>query len=163
MRLVHALLAVTIGTALVAGATAYAGSGEVAAGKQRIAIDMVVNDRTDSGAFSVNPLTPGPMQSDKGTVAMGGFAFGDTVRNGMKVSEFVRRPTLNGRRGTVQLVQRFDTNEMQNGVRVGVGTWKLAKGTEAYFGVTGGGRYVSFTRPDGRTLVRQEGWVTNSG
>ena len=56
----HALLAVAIGTAL-AGATAYAGSGEATAQRQRVAINMVVDDSTDTGAFTVKPLTTGRM------------------------------------------------------------------------------------------------------
>ena len=163
MRLVHTLPAVAIAAVLVAGATAFTGSGEAKVQRQRIAIDMVVNDSGDSGAFSVNPLTPGPMQSDKGTVTIGGYGFGTYVRNGMEVTGWVVRPTLNGRRGTVHLAQRFDTNEMQNGVRVGVGTWKVAKGTGAYSGIKGGGRYVAVAMANGRTLVRQQGWVTGLG
>ena len=163
MRLVHTLLGVVIATALVAGATAFAGSGEATVQKQRIAIDMVVNDNTDTGAFSLNPLTSGPVESDKGTVAMGGLSFGGVIRNGMRVYASVRHATLNRRRGTVQLVQRYDTNEMQNGVHVGVGTWKIAKGTRAYSGVKGGGRYVAVSMRNGRTLIRQEGRVTITG
>ncbi len=55
--------------------------------------------------------------------------------------------------------------EMQNNMRVGVGTWKIKEGTGAYSGIKGGGRYVavSMSHPNGRTLVRQEGWVTVTG
>ena len=56
MRRVHALLAVVIGAALVAGATAYAGSGEATAQRQRIGIGMVVNDNTDTGTFTLYRL-----------------------------------------------------------------------------------------------------------
>lgn len=161
MRLVHALLAIAIaiGTAL-AGATAYAGSGEATAQRQRVAINIVVDDSADTGAFTVKPLTPGRMKSDKGTVIMGGLAFGDTVRNGMEVRETERRPSLDGRRGTLVLEQRFDTNEMQNGMRVGVGTWAIKRGAGMYSRIKGGGRYVAVSMTNGRTLVRQEGWVT---
>jgi hypothetical protein len=162
LRLVHAVLAVAIGTAL-AGATAYAGSGEATVQRQRVAINMVVDDSADTGAFTVKPLTPGRMKSDKGTVIMGGAAFGETVRNGMSVVEVERRPSLDGRRGTLVLVQRFDTHEIQNGVRVGVGTWKIKSGTGTYSRIKGGGRYVAVSMTNGRTLVRQEGWVTVTG
>jgi hypothetical protein len=64
---------------------------------------------------------------------------------------------------TLALVQRFDRNEMQNGMRVAVGTWKVEKGTGKYSGVKGGGRYVAVSMLNGRTLVRQEGWVTGLG
>jgi hypothetical protein len=124
---------------------------------------MVVDDSADTGAFTVKPLTPGRMKSDKGTVIMGGFAFGHTVRNGMKVQEMERRPSLDGRRGTLVLVQRFDTHEMQNGVRVGVGTWTIKSGTGTHSRIRGGGRYVAVSMTNGRTLVRQEGWVTVTG
>jgi hypothetical protein len=159
---VNALLAIAIGAAH-AGATAYAGSGEATAQRQRVAINMVVDDSADTGAFTVKPLTPGRVRSDKGTVIMGGFAFGDTVRNGMKVREMERRPSLAGRRGTLVLEQRFDTHEMQNGMQVGVGTWTIKSGTGTYSRIRGGGRYVAVSMTNGRTLVRQEGWVTVTG
>jgi hypothetical protein len=167
MRLVHALLAVA--TALVAGATAYAGAGDATVQRQRIAINMVVNDKTDTGTFTLNRLpvlarmdTPG-LPLDKGAVAMGGWAFGTVSRNGMRVMAYVRRPSLDGRHGTLELVQRFDTNRMQNGVGVGVGTWKIEKGTGTYSGIKGGGRYLAVSMSNGRTHVRQEGWVTGLG
>jgi hypothetical protein len=159
---VNALLAIAIGAAH-AGATAYAGSGDATAQRQRVAINIVVDDSADTGTFTVTPLTSGPKKSDKGTVIMGGLAFGDTVRNGMTVREMNRRPRLDGRRGTLVLEQRFDTNEMQNGMRVGVGTWTIKSGTGTYSRITGGGRYVSVSLTNGRTLVRQEGWVTVTG
>ena len=117
----------------------------------------------DAGAFTVKPLTSGRMKSDKGRVIMGGAAFGETVRNGMKVWEMERRPSLDGQRGRLVVEQRFDTHEMQNGMRVGVGTWKIKGGTGAYSRITGGGRYVAVSMTNGRTIVRQEGWVTITG
>jgi hypothetical protein len=54
---------------------------------------------------------------------------------------------------------RFDESEMQNGVKVQVGTWKIVEGTGAYSGVSGGGRYVAVSMSKGRRLVRQEGWI----
>ena len=169
MRLVHALLVAAIGTALLTGATAFASSGKATVERQRVGINMVVNDTTDTATFSVNRLrantltdVPGE-QLDSGTAFMGGGAFGGEDRNGMKVLNAVRRPTLNGKDGTLQLVQRYDMSEMQNGVRVQVGTWRIAKGTGAYAGAKGGGRYVGVSMRNGRTFVRQEGWVTTPG
>ena len=169
MRLVHAALAATIGTALLAGATAFAASGEAAAQRQRIGINMVVNDTTDTATFTLhrlraNTLTDEPGERlDWGTASMGGAAFGDEYRNGMKVFNVVRHPTLVGKDGTLQLVQRYDESEMQNGVRVRFGTWSIAKGTGTYVGAKGGGRYVAIRSNNGRTFVRQEGWVTLPG
>ena len=159
MRLGHALLAVALGTALVAGGTALAGSGGTAVRKQRIAIDMVIMSKNDTGTYTLSPLTAGPLEADKGTVAMGGFGGGTTLRNGMKVWNGVRGQDLKGRHGTFGLPVRLDENEMQNGVEVKVGTWKIVEGTGAYSGVSGGGRYVSVRMPNGRQFVRQEGWV----
>jgi hypothetical protein len=163
VRLVHALLAVAIGTALVAGATAYAGSREGAARKQRIAIDIVGNEKTDTATFTVKPLTLGPIESDKGTATFGGAGGGSFMRNGMRVDNAGTGVELDGRRGTLQLGQVFDQNKMQNGVWVAVGIWRIEKGTGMYFGVTGGGRYVHAEMPNGRRFVRQEGWVTVTG
>ena len=161
MRFGHALLAVAIGTTLVLGGTALAGSGATAARKQRIAIDWVTgkNDKNDTGTFTLSPLTPGPLEADEGTVAYGGFGGGSTLRNGMKVWSEVTGRSLEGRQGTFGLEVRLDENEMQNGVKLQVGTWKIGGGTGAYSGVSGGGRYVSVRMPNGRQLVRQEGWI----
>jgi hypothetical protein len=158
MRLVHTLLAVAFAATLVAAGTALAESGATAVRKQRIAIDMVIN-RNDTGTFTVSPLTPGPLEADKGTVAIPGAGGGTTLRNGMTVMSVAMGQNLTSRRGTMGLSVRFDHNEMQNRVGVGVGTWKIVKGAGAYAGVSGGGRYVSVRMPNGRALVRQEGWV----
>jgi hypothetical protein len=169
MRHVRTLFAVATATALVAGAAAYAGSGAASPQRQRVAINMVVNDKTDTGTFTLNRLpdlaAPDPgEQLDEGTVAMGGMGFGHVDRNGMRVMNVVRELRLYGDDGTLLLVQRYDTTEMQNSMRVGVGTWKIKKGTGAYSGIKGGGRYVAVSVPNGRrTLVRQEGWVTVTG
>ena len=160
MRLVHALLAVAFAATLVAGGTALAGSGSNAVRKQRIAIDMVINTGNDTGTFTLSPLTPGSLEADKGTVAIPGVGFGTALRNGMKVMNFAMGQNLKGRHGAFGLPVRFDENEMQNGVDVQVGTWKIVKGTGAYSGVSGGGRYVAVQLSNGRRLVRQEGWVT---
>ena len=166
MRRVHALLAAVIGTALVAGATAFAASDEATAQRQRVAINMVVSDTTDTATFALHRLhatklanEPGE-QLDSGTASMGGMSFGHRYRNGMKVLTEARWPTLVGKDGTLQLVQRYDESEMQNGVRVRLGTWMIAKGTATYVGAKGGGRYVAIKTNNGRTFVRQEGWVT---
>jgi hypothetical protein len=158
LRVVHALAAVALGTALVAGATALAGSSASAVRKQRIALDMVIN-RNDTGTFTLSPLTPGPLEADKGTVAIPGAGGGTTLRNGMTVMSVGMGQELKGRHGTFGLPVQFDQNEMQNGVYVSVGTWKIVKGTGAYSGVSGSGRYVSVRMPNGRQLVRQEGWI----
>lgn len=160
MRLVHAVFAVVLGTVLVAGGTALAGSDATVARKQRIAIDMVIASNKDTGTFTLSPLTPGPLEADRGTVALGGFGAGSTLRNGMKTWSGTSGHNLKGRQGAFGLPVRFDENEMQNGAKVRVGTWKIVGGTGAYSGVSGGGRYVAVSMPKGRTLVRQEGWVT---
>jgi hypothetical protein len=77
----------------------------------------------------------------------------------MAVMSFEWAQGLKGRQGTFCLPLRFDENEMQTGVYVQVGTWKIVDGTRAYSGVSGDGRYVSVRMPNGRQFVRQEGWI----
>jgi hypothetical protein len=93
---------VVIATALIAGATAYAGSGEATVRRQRIAINMVVNDSTGNATFSVNRL-PGlsppdiaGVPLDKGAVAGFGGAFGTINRHGMRVMEHIVHRRLDG-------------------------------------------------------------------
>jgi hypothetical protein len=159
MKLMHALLAVALGAALVAGGTALAGSGGTAVRKQRIAIDMVLNGN-DIGKFTLSPLTAGSLKADKGRVENPGAGWGTRLLNGMTVVSYNWGQTLWGGHGTFQLPVRFDENEMQNSIGVRVGTWKIVDGTGAYSGVRGGGRYVAVRMPNGRRLVRQEGWIT---
>jgi len=159
MRLGHALFAVALGAAVVAGGTALAGSGGTAVRKQRIAIDMVIMSNKDTGTFTLSPLTPGPLDADKGTVAIGGFGGGDRLLDGMKVWSEGTARNLKGRQGTFGIWVQLDENEMQNGVKVQVGTWQIGEGTAAYSRVSGGGRYVSVRMPNGRQFVLQEGWV----
>jgi hypothetical protein len=157
MRLVLALLGVALATSLVASGTALAGSGGTAVRKQRIAINWVT--KNDTGTFTLSPLTFGPLEADEGTVANGGFGGGTTLRSGMKVWSEGTARNLTGRQGAFEIWVQLDENEMQNGVKVQVGTWKIGEGTAAYSGVSGGGRYVSVRMPNGRQFVRQEGWV----
>jgi hypothetical protein len=169
MRLTHTLVAMVIVAAFVAGATAYAGSGEATVQRQRIGINMVVNDRTDTAAFTVYRLrastlldTPGELL-DSGTTYQYGAGWSTESLNGMKVVNVQRHPILEGKDGFLQLLQTYNENEMQNGVRVQSGTWKIEKGIGMWAGVKGGGRYVAVSMPNRRTFVRQEGWVTGLG
>jgi len=172
MRLVHTSLAVAIAAALVAGATASAGSGEATAQRQRVAINMIVNNETDTASFTLSrlpsqahpPIDDPGVRLDKGTVPMFGAGWGSDSRNGMRVMGYERRPRLHGQHGTLKLVQRYDLTTMQNGTGVGVGSWKIETGTGVYARFKGGGRYLAVAVPDGRRpFVRQEGWVTVSG
>jgi hypothetical protein len=70
MRLMHAVFAVVLGTVVVAGGTALAGSDATVARKQRIAIDGVIMSNKGTGTFALSPLTPGPLKADRGTVAL---------------------------------------------------------------------------------------------
>ena len=167
MRLIRTSLAVAVAAALVAGATASAGSEEATAQRQRVALNIVVNNTTDTATFTLSRLTrrygPG-VRLDEGTVTTGGWSGGDYILNGMMVFGHVVGSSVDGKHGTLGLVQRFDETEMQNGTIVGVGTWKVSNGTGAYSGFKGGGRYVAVALLNGRrTLVRQEGWVTVTG
>lgn len=169
MRRVHALVAAVIATALLAGATAFAASDAATARRQRVAINMVVNDTTDTATFTLHRLRASTLTDelgerlDSGTASRYGAGWSTEDRNGMKVRNVQRRPTLDGKDGTLRLVQTYDESEMQNGVRVQLGTWRIAKGTGAYAGAKGGGRYVAVKTNNRRTVVRQEGWVTLPG
>ena len=166
MRLVHTLLAVAIGTALAAGATAYAGSGGAAAQKQRIAIDMVVHEMTQTATFTLKPLTSGPIKSDKGTVTLCCVVDGGRpLRNGMSTYNASMSVGLHGGRGTLRLRQFIDQNEMQNGMCGSAwepgGSRKAPTRTQ----VSRAAAATSPLRclPCRRRFVRQEGWVTVPG
>ena len=155
-----------LGVVVVTGASAQPRSGETNAQRQRIGINMVVNNATDTATFTVNRLWADTLldarggQLDSGRVPMFGAGWSTESLNGMKVLNVERHPTLHGKNGSLQLAQNFNQNEMQNRVHVQVGTWRIVKGTGAYARAEGGGRYVAVSMLSGRVFVRQEGWVS---
>lgn len=146
---------------VIAAATAGSGSAHQTVAKQRIAIEERFDVQTGTGTFVLYPLTPGPLKYDKGTITGYGGPKGAVFRTGMKVQLIVGGDDLTGKYGTIRLAQEIAHVEVRfgSGMFNDVGTWSLARGTGAYGGFKGGGRFAGVVL-NSVVVSRQEGWVT---
>lgn len=136
----HAVLALAAAVTLTSAAAA---SPEVA--RQRIAFNAKI---LPEGTFVLRPLQSGALKRDSGR--FGGdwrnALCRDRVRKGQSVMICEGAWTLTGRRGTLTIRERNEWVDIGNDGNgdgetdgVAVGTWKVARGTGVYAGVTGGG------------------------
>jgi hypothetical protein len=134
--------------ALVAAVTlttvAAAGS---AAAKQRVAIDLKLWPQKK---FVFTPLQAGPLKTDSGTISHNWLSIPgrDVMRDGQKVTIYDGGvATLTGKRGTLTIRNRNewvdfarDANGDGQNDGIGIGTWKVVRGTGQYAGIVGKGR-----------------------
>jgi len=137
--------------ALVALATAVTLTSVAAAGpnaaKQRVAIDMKLWPQK---TFVFTPLQAGPLRTDSGTISHNFLSITgrDVMRDGQKVTIYDGSvATLTGKRGTLTIRGRNewidfarDGNGDGQNDGIGIGTWKVVRGTGQYAGVVGKGR-----------------------
>lgn len=137
--------------ALVALATAVTLASVAAAGphaaKQRVAIDMKLWPQK---TFVLTPLQAGPLKTDSGTISHNWLSIAghDVMRDGQKVTIYDGGvATLTGKRGTLTLRNRNewvdfarDANGDGQNDGIGIGTWKVVRGTGQYAGIVGKGR-----------------------
>jgi hypothetical protein len=136
----------TILAALMAAVTltAVAAAGADAA-KQRVAINMKIFPQ---GTFALTPLQAGPLKRDSGTINGTEVSGNKVMRNGQQVTIYDGVVwTLIGKRGTLTIRDRNEWVDVSNeNTRygyppgVGIGTWKVVRGTGQYAGVVGKGR-----------------------
>jgi hypothetical protein len=141
MKALHAVLAVL---AAAATATAVAAAGP-AVTKQRVAINV---KSLPGGTFVLTPLSSGALKRDSGTFRgeWQNTGRGEVVRNGQKVYLHTLVWTVNGHRGTLTIRDNLEWVETgsdgnRDGVKdgIGIGTWKVVRGTGAYARIAGGG------------------------
>lgn len=137
--------------ALVALATAVTLASVAAAGPhaaiQRVAIDMKLWPQK---TFVLTPLQAGPLKTDSGTISHNWLSIAghDVMRDGQKVTIYDGGvATLTGKRGTLTLRNRNewvdfarDANGDGQNDGIGIGTWKVVRGTGQYAGIVGKGR-----------------------
>ena len=160
MRTQLAVLAALV-TAVTLASVATAGS-DVA--KQRVAITVTMSSAT--GVLTA--LNDGALERDPGTF------YGDwshspdrtVIRDGQKVEIYSAVWTFTGKRGTLMFRERnewvdvgHDLNRDGQPDGIGMGTWKVLRGTGAYARVTGGGRsaHLGLGR---QWVIRYEGFLT---
>ena len=142
MKARHALLVALAAVTLTAAAAA----GPDAA-KQRVAIDMKLYPQR---TFVLTPLQAGPLKRDTGTIrhTLLSISGHDVMRDGQSVTIYNGGViTLTGKLGTLTIRDRNEwvgLGRDRNGAgqvdSIGIGTWKVVRGTGQYAGIAGNGR-----------------------
>ena len=156
--------------ALVALAAAVTLASVAAAGpeaaKQRVAIDMKIYPQ---GTFVLTPLQAGPVKTDSGTISSNWLSIPGrkVMRDGQEVTVYNGAvTTLTGKRGTLTIRDRNewvdlarDGNGDGENDGIGIGTWKVVRGTGQYAGIVGKGRlgHIGLGSP---WYARYEGFLT---
>lgn len=159
-------LAVVLALILATGSSVATGASDTAVKKQRIAIEGTHNSGTQTGKFTLIPLTPGPLKRDSGrfkTVSTGAPGNPPTpfIRNGQSVLQLTGgfSDQMTGKNGTFSLGSQGLELVSAGGVyAVLTGRWGLDRGTGAYAGAGGGGTFVMVSLP-GDERFRYEGYV----
>ena len=145
--------------------TSVAAAGPEAA-KQRVAINMKIYPQ---GTFVLTPLQAGRLKRDSGTIdgTWTSTPGRKVVREGQTVTIYDGAvATLTGKRGTLTIRDRNEWVDVSNeNTRygyppgIGVGTWKVVRGTGQYAGVVGKGRH-GHAGLGSSWLARYEGLLT---
>jgi hypothetical protein len=159
------LTAFAVFVALAVTLTSLAAAGSEVA-KQRVALTVTI---LPSGKGVLTPLKDGALKRDSGTFG-GNWAQNPdrtVVREGQKVEIYNNVWTFAGKGGslvfrerteTVDLGQDLDHNAFEDGI--GIGTWKVVRGTGDYAGIAGAGRSAHFYQGQ-RWVARFEGFLTS--
>jgi hypothetical protein len=156
--------------ALVALATAVTLTSVAAAGpaaaKQRVAIDMKFYPQV---TFVLTPLQAGPLKRDTGKISesLTSVRGHDVMRDGQRITIYDGGVvTLTGKLGTLTIRDRNewvdlarDGNGDGENDGIGMGTWKVTRGTGQYAGIVGKGRnaHIGLGNP---WYARYEGFLS---
>jgi hypothetical protein len=162
MKVRHAVLAALL--AAVALTSVAAASADAA--KQRVALTVTI---LPSGKGVLTPLKDGALKRDSGTYSGNWAQSPDrtVVREGQTVQIYHNVWTFAGKGGSlvvrerveaVDLGQDLDHNAFPDGI--GIGTWKVVRGTGDYAGIAGGGRSAHFYQGR-RWVARLEGFLAS--
>ena len=145
--------------ALVAafGLTSVAAAGPDAA-KQRVSITM---KNLPNGGFVLEPFPAGALERDSGTTSVIINKPNVVIREGQRVEIYRNTFTLEGKRGILTIRERIEW-VYAGGPFVGMGTWKVARGTGQYARIVGGGRTATagLNHGNGAWSVQEEGFIT---
>jgi hypothetical protein len=162
MKARHAIL-VALAAAFTLASVAAAGPD---AAKQRVAIDMKIYPQK---TFVLTPQQAGLLKRDAGTIStnVASIAGRKVMRDGQEVTIYDGVVwTLTGKRGTLTIRDRNewvdlarDGNGDGESDGIGIGTWKVVRGTGQYAGIIGKGRngHVGLGNP---WYARYEGFLT---
>lgn len=159
-------IAVLLACAAAVSLLSVASAGSQAT-KQRISILADFDTQTGTATWQLIPLSAGPLKRDKGTSVGGGSIGAPKLLDGQRVIPITGSDSLTSKLGTLVISQKLVITYVDgiggavgNRYHAGIGTWRVVRGTGAYKGVTGGGRYADVGLPNGFVRVNQEGWVT---
>jgi hypothetical protein len=156
MKAIQAILVALVATIIL---TSVAAAGPEAA-KQRVVIDMKIYPQ---GKFVLTPMNTGVLTSDSGTISHNFLSIPgrDVMRDGQKVTIYDGGvATLTGKRGTLTIRGgRIEWVDVGNNDSIGIGTWKVVRGTGQYAGIVGKGRdgHAGLGSP---WYARYEGFLT---
>lgn len=108
----------------------------------------------------LTPLQDGPVRPDSGKFTSTVPPEQILMRNGQRITIYDGSASLKGRRGTLVIRYRDEYVEAGNGYHVGVGTWKVVRGTGQYAKIAGGGRTGNVWLDRGPWSSREEGVLT---
>jgi hypothetical protein len=137
--------------------TAVAAAGPDAA-KQRVVITSGASQTTQVAPFVLTPLQAGALKRDSGTLTA--TASRRTVmRDGQRIDIYVNVGTYKGKLGSLVTRHRTEYVDGGNGYHVGIGTWKVVRGTGQYSRITGGGRSGTVWLDRGPWSFRSDGFL----
>lgn len=155
---------ISVGALLLSSVLASTGAARPLASKQRIAIDKKLAPPGDHGSFRLTARTKGTLGDDAGTWTYVEVYTSQGVRDGQAYTHTLGKSTFEGKRGSLVLRDDETAVEISPGLRsIGIGTWKVVKGTGAYKGVTGGGRMAGWYIRTGQSLERYDGYLEAKG
>ena len=156
-RLAAVIVALAAAVTLASVAVAVAGS---VAAKQQVQITIQGND-SGPGTFKLTPLQGGAVKQDSGAtnVALNGPRV--VMREGQRIEIWNNVWTHSGKRGSLTIKERLEWIDAGDNF-IGVGTWKVVRGTGAYAGVTGSGgtAETGTNHGNGKWVIRQDGFLT---
>ena len=140
MKARHAVLAALAAAVTL---TSVAAAGRDAA-KQRVVIDMkLCSPGKSQRTFVLTPQQFGPLKRDSGTISsnLASTPGRNVMRDGQEVTIYDGGvTTLTGKRGTLTIRDRNEWVAVGNDDSIGIGTWKVVRGTGQYAGIVGKGR-----------------------
>jgi len=146
--------------ALAAAALASLAAAGPGVAKQRVSF-AIRGDTGPNGTFVLTPLQAGALKRDSGSAAVAITGPRVVVLDGQKIEKYASTWTFTGKRGTLTTRERLDWIDTGDSF-IGVGTWKVVRGTGKYAGVTGKGRsaHVGHNHGNGAWIIRHDGFLT---
>ena len=132
------------------------------AARQQVEITATgVANPASSLKFVLSPVSPGGLKADSGTETST-YTSRVVVRDGQRVEIANWVTTCKGKRGSFVLRVRIEHIDAGNGFHIGTGTWRFARGTDAYAGIRGGGRVANAWIDYGSRALseRRDGFLT---